>query len=231
MKTFKKAVFIAGVTGYPYFLTTLAGHRDAKSGAVQVINGKPHSHAIEKKVNSLAVFNAKIYYELASTITELYEEFDAIVIRYNELKRTLEHDFTNLQPPNDDDVVAKRLYQKVIAQKTSVKSELMTLEKEMTVIDNQLTTARVTAEEIQLKASALTLKRIHAYLHGAAAVLKTPIEDSFALGESVNKPASKYDESHKDADDSRRILITAMTTGIEMEAEKNESSEKEEEHE
>ena len=165
MKRYRK-LKIKGITGTPLFLTRFQGYFDGKRGAVERFDDGWHSHYIENKRAIYDGFVHQLYAVLESQTSALHQESAELVMEYKAAQEKLSR--PDEAPTGATSAIRTRNSGRAAAERSQLQVRQEEIELRLSAIDEAIAHAVSEAASNHREATALTSRRVQAYLHGAA---------------------------------------------------------------
>lgn len=157
---------IKGITGVPLFVSGIQGYIDGKCGAIALINNEWQGHYIENKKASYRYFVHALYSKLEEQTAPLHIESTSLVVEYANNNEKL------MKPIETTSGSASAIQARTMKRLSSEKDRLLMRQQEivlrLSAIDEEITHATSDAVSKHRQATALTVRRVQAYLHGAS---------------------------------------------------------------
>ena len=202
-----KKVKIPGITRAPLFFTRMHGYFDGKRGAVQLDEDKWKGQYLENKNAIYNAFTHQVYTALERDTATLHKESAELSVEHEKVREKLR------EPEKEATGTTASIRARNAARLSAVKPQLRGRQQEillrLATIDEDIIKAVNEAANVKREASSLTVRRVQAYLHGAAlAQHRTQKHTKYEVTDDFEDEL-EYKERHKLNDMVRKSILAA----------------------
>ncbi|HWP80257.1 MAG TPA: hypothetical protein VN446_06400 [Candidatus Acidoferrum sp.] len=206
-----KKLKIKGVTGTPVFLTRWRGYLDAKRRVVLADGGRWDSNYIQKLQCSCNSYIGGLYRDLEAQTFGPHQRSAELVVEYRDIKERLST--PDPRAAGKTLSMQKRSAARIAAVRPSLRRRLTEVQTALADIEEGIDRAVNEAQVTARAATALTSRKIQAYLHGAALALRKPADTNYAVAPAFDGEAD-YRHRHTAGDGTRKAVLAKIAKEV-----------------